>query len=151
MTYTGFDVSVNFRFLIQVRAFSTPGGLSWSRFSSNDGIHVLSPDTVVVNLDVRLCRSSGGWTSASYGSGLGLWRSGWVLWRTEWHWDYFFRRVVRFQPVSIIPPLFRIHVSNGAWSVGPLGAVVQAETRPYSIVTVRSPGNTNIDKFNSGM
>jgi hypothetical protein len=29
----------------------------------------------------------------------------WDLWWTKWHWDMFFPRVLRFSPVSLIPPV----------------------------------------------
>jgi hypothetical protein len=33
-------------------------------------------------------------------------QSVWDLWWTEWHWDRFFPRVLRFSPVNFIPPVF---------------------------------------------
>jgi hypothetical protein len=50
-------------------------------------------------------------------------QSTWHLWWTESHRDSFFSQVLRFSPVSIIPPLLQTHSCIvWGWTVGPLAA-----------------------------
>jgi hypothetical protein len=52
----------------------------------------------------------------------------WDLWRTKWHCDSYFPRVLRFCPVSIIRLGLHIQISPGGWTIVPLVAAIRRQS-----------------------